>query len=267
MHNAGYRHLKLPFFYAAFDTEDTGAALDAMELLGFRGLSLTIPHKERALPYVKSFSQEAKLIGAVNTVVNSGQGLIGHNTDWTGIAEAFREARVQVKEKRVFVFGAGGAARASVYAVQRLGAAEITVGNRSEQRGGEIAHAFGVSFCPLAEIDQRFLGEFDIFINATPIGSHLGPKEEGIFRQAHLADADKFSYPFALSFIGPKQTVFDLVTRDTQLLEYAKEKGAATISGLRMLLWQAVEQFRLFTEAEAPVAVLEKALYDEISGV
>ena len=103
MHNAGFAELGLPFAYVAFDTEDTAHALDTMRRLGFRGFSLTIPHKETALPLLDECSREASVIGAVNTVVNSGKSLFGENTDWIGVRDSLLEHFRRTGLSRVFL--------------------------------------------------------------------------------------------------------------------------------------------------------------------
>jgi shikimate dehydrogenase len=243
MHNEAYRHLGIPFAYIAFDTLGTEQALAAMRALGIRGFSLTIPHKERAMAFIDEFSGEARAIGAINTVINTGTKLRGENTDWYGAKCAFEEVGAVVRDKRALVLGAGGAARALIYALIELGAAQIGVANRTLERAQTLADDFDVNLvdCPFTDIP---LSEFDIVVNTTPIGSALSSGEPTI----------------DYSQLRSGMVVFDAVTKETELLKEARTRGALAVSGLRMLLYQAQRQFELFTEQQAPLAVMEKAL-------
>ena len=247
MHNAGFRHLGLDFSYVAFDIEDTEYALDAVRRLGIRGLSLTIPHKEIALQHTDRLSDEVKAIGAMNTLLNSGDELFGFNTDCAGIDEALREAKFKVPGASIVVLGAGGAARAAVYTLIKESPKSIVVSNRSAGRGQALASDFGIEFCPLADIEEA-ISSCTLLINATPIGSHLGQGE----------------HAFSLTCLAPEHCVFDFVTSETELTKKAAQQGAKVILGSRMLLFQALEQFKLFTELEAPREVLEQALMEGI---
>lgn len=236
MHNAGYRALDLSFSYHAFKTRDTSLAMLALRELGFRGLSLTIPHKEPAVELVDELSKEALSIGAINTAVNYGGRVVGYNTDLSGITEALKEAGFKGEGKTALVYGAGGAARAALFALSQLGLEEVFLSNRTEERAKKLAADFAASFAPLEKLSS-LAGSIDLIINATPAG-----------------------VPFDLSGLSSKHLVFDMVTHQTELLRAAKEKGAKTVPGLRMLLYQALEQFRLFTENEPPRSVMEQAL-------
>lgn len=251
MHNAGFKALNLNCFYVAFDTDDTENALCAMRTLGIRGLSLTIPHKENAFQSMDELSEEAKKIGAINTVINDGSKLKGENTDWVGIKQAFNEAKTDFQNKRVLIFGAGGAARAAIFAAQCGQAEKIVVSNRTPERAHLLASDFQIEVLPTEALKEPEKYGFDILVNCTPLGSKLA-----LFEQ----------FPFDISKLTGIQTVFDMVTKDTTpLLEAAKMQGLKTVSGLRMLLFQALEQFRLFTGENPPQAAMEKALYDVVA--
>ncbi len=251
MHNAGFIAAGLPFAYVAFDTIETQAALTSMRELGIRGFSLTIPHKEIVLPLLDELSPEAKEIKAVNTVINTGDKLVGENTDWVGIMSALKEAKFKASGQKVFIYGAGGAARAAIVALKKMGLTDIYIANRNESRAETLANEFSISSLGNGSITEA-LSDVDLIINSTPIGSHLVKEKEEVF-------------PFSLSGITKKHTVFDMVTRETELIKQAKAAGATSIKGVRMLLFQAVEQFRLFTEKEPSVSAMEKALAVEIS--
>lgn len=245
MHNAAFKKLGLEYRYIAIDTDDTEFSLKAMRKLGFRGYSLTIPHKEKAIEFVDELSDEARQISAINTVINDGQKLKGYNTDCYGISEAFKEKAISVKNKKVFLFGAGGASRAAIYSMQEGGASEILIANRSNERASALAEEFSLRPVIFEDLAKFPFSDIDIFINSTPIGSHLAGDD----------------YPFDISVFSKGQAVFDMITGETELLKQAEKNGATPISGLRMLLFQAVKQSELFTAKKAPVQEMEGALY------
>lgn len=249
MHNAGIRARRLDFHYSAFATTDTVAALDAMRVLGLRGYSLTIPHKETALEHIDELQPEVKRIGATNTVINDGERLYGYNTDYLGIERAFKEKGTVFSGKTVAIVGAGGATRAALYAFRE--AESIHVLARNPSKAEKLTEDFGCSVCSLEEdLDASRL---DILVNASPIGSGL------------RTDSD-VAFPVSVERLPKHAVVFDMVTKErTALLLAAEQKGLVVISGLRMLLHQALEQFILFTEeSSAPVKEMEEALYREV---
>ncbi len=249
MHSAGFAALKLQFIYLNFDTENTREAFAEMRAKGYRGYSLTIPHKEVGFNLVDELDVDAKKIGAINTVINAGDKLIGYNTDCFGIEEALREAGVSVKDLGVLVLGAGGAARAAVFVVREKGAKSITLCNRNAERGLKLAEEFGINSITESELGKLGIGRYQLIINATPVGSHLGNGE----------------LPFLFTELSPQHIVFDFVTKETPLVEAARSAGAKVILGTRMLLYQATRQFELFTGEKAPIQVMEQALLEAMS--
>jgi shikimate dehydrogenase len=242
MHNAAYRALGLDHVYVAFGTEDTAGAAAAMRALGIRGLGVTMPHKLRIAEYLDAVDEEARVIGAVNTVVNEGGRLTGYNVDWIGAVRAFRE-EIDVSTARAAVVGAGGGARAIVYGLAREGA-RITVYNRSEENGRALAERFGVDFGGLPEA-LALAVSFDLIAHATPVGFHDGT-----------------STLLPRAALRPGTVVFDAVPVpiETRLLREAKANGCRTIPGVRMQLHQAACQFELYTGRAPDLAVMERAL-------
>lgn len=251
MHNAGFTALGLPYTYVAFKTTDTDFAIQAMRKLGIRGYSLTIPHKERGSVLVDRLSVEGRRIGAINTVVNDGNELVGYNTDCLGIDQALLEAGVDQRGKRVLVLGAGGAARAAVYCAVSGGAGEVIVYNRTPTRAESLARDFNVKAWDYTWTWPSVLSETDLLINAAPIGM--------------TGDNSSVEYPFPLEILSSRYAVFDMVTRETALLAEARKKRATVIPGSRMLLFQALGQFQLFTGENAPLGAMESALMSALA--
>jgi shikimate dehydrogenase len=213
-----------------------------MRTLGIRGLGVTTPHKLRIIEYLDVIDDEARAVGAVNTVVNDDGRLVGYNVDWIGAVRAFRE-EIDVFGARAAVVGAGGGARAIVYGLVREGA-RVTLYNRSEERGRALSERFGVEFGGPPEA-LALAVSFDLIAHATPVGFH-----------------DETSTLLPRAALRPGTVVFDAVPMpiETQLLREAKAAGCRTIPGVRMQLHQAARQFELYTGLAPDLAPMERAL-------
>jgi shikimate dehydrogenase len=242
MHTAAYRALGLDWIYVAFGCDDTEGAVQAMRTLGIRGLGVTMPHKVRILPYLDRVSDDARAIGAVNTVVNDDGLLTGHNVDWQGALAALDEA-IEPAGCLAAVIGAGGGARAIAHGLIRAGA-RVVLFNRTEEAGGALAARLG---CTFGGPPQALAGAqgFDLVCHATPVGFH----DPG----GSLIDATGF----AASLV-----VFDAVPVpiETALLKAAAGRGCRTVPGIRMQLHQAALQCELYTGRRPDLAVMEAAL-------
>lgn len=226
MHNAGYRALGIEkvFSYGAHEVGLDGLK-DFLSARDFDGLSVTMPLKTAIIPLLDEVDGAALKTGAVNTVVNSGGILKGYNTDWLGVAYALGP---DIKGKKVALYGAGGAARAALYALKD--ASEVTIINRDKEKAKKLAGEWGVK-CGGGE-------NADVIINATSVN------------------------PLSAEMLNAKQTVFDMVYSPllTPLVKAAAEKGARVVTGEKMLLGQALKQFELFTGQPAPEDVMRVAL-------
>ncbi len=198
----------------------------------FKGVNLTIPHKEAANLYVDERDDSAKRVGAINTVtVMEGGKLKGSNTDAYGFYANLKEQAPQlaIKGKRVVVLGAGGAARAVCVALQDMEAADIIIINRTKEKAERIAGAVGKP-CRVEMWEKRddLLEAASLLVNATPLGMK-GQQPLNISLHALPTDA----------------AVADLVYKplETELLRQAKARGNLAIDGLGMLIWQAVPAF------------------------
>jgi shikimate dehydrogenase len=244
IHNAGYEALNIDdqFVYVAsrVNVDNIEIFVKGVRAMNIRGVSCTIPHKIAVIPFLDEVEDIAKKIGAVNTIVNENGKLIGYNTDWLGVLIPL-ERITQLENKTVALMGAGGAARAVAYAVTCRGA-KLTIYNRTHEKARELAKEFDGIAYPIDEIEN--VKHADIIINTTSVGLH---------------DTNETIVP--KKYISKHQIIFDAVYgSETQLLKNAKEKGAKTINGLEMLLNQGFAQFKLFTEYDAPAAVMRKAL-------
>ena len=245
MHNAGYGALGLRFTYVPFQVEDLAGALAGMRALGIRGFGVSMPFKQQIMPLLDQLDPLAARIGAVNTVVNDDGRLCGHNTDWIGAARALGDA-IELRDRRVLLLGAGGAARAVAHGLHEAGA-RLTLSNRGADNGRALCAELGIDFVPWPERTTR--GQ-DAVVNATSVG------------MVGTEGAEPAASPLPEHELRPELTVMDLVYKpiDTPLLRAARRRGAQTVHGGRMLLFQAARQFELYTAREAPLAAMERAL-------
>lgn len=244
IHNAGYKKLGIDDEYIYLRAEvkpnHLKMAMDGLKAFSIRGCSVTMPHKQEAMKYLDKIDKDAKKIGAVNTIVNSGAKLTGYNTDWIGAITAL-EGKTNLKGKKAAVIGAGGAARAIVYGLIKKGV-QVKIFNRSKNKAKQLAEEFGCDFEDLGHLEQVL--KMDIIINATSVGMN-----------ENKSVIDK-------KFINKNQIVFDVVysPKETKLITEAKMKGAKVIYGYEMLLYQGVAQFELYTKMKAPIEIMRKTL-------
>lgn len=242
MHNAGYKSLHLNFAFVAFHVKNVKDAIAGIRSLGIRGTSVTVPHKRAVIPFLNEVEKTAKRIGAVNTIVNKNGILKGYNTDSDGAIKALEE-KTTLKNKKVILVGAGGGARSIVYGLGQKGA-DVLVLNRTIENAKELAEKADASFGDLSKLSD--IAKADILIHATPTGMHPNDNDTLIPKK----------------YLRKELVVFDIVynPKETRLIKDAKELGCQIIYGYKMLLYQAVCQFQLFTEEKAPVAIMEKEL-------
>ncbi|MFQ5329069.1 MAG: shikimate dehydrogenase [Thermodesulfobacteriota bacterium] len=255
MHNAAIESAGLDMLYLPFSVEPSALseAVSAIRVLNMVGVNLTIPHKESVMEYLDEISDEARIIGAVNTVVNDKGQLIGHNTDGRGYLQSVREeAGFNPEGKSIVIIGAGGAARGIINAIAGAGAASIAIVNRTLPRAEGLAEEFkplypAVAITPLpleGEELGRTLQAASLIVNTTS----LGMKGKG-------------SVDIDLEKVPNHAIVSDIVynPRTTDLLRRAADLGLATHGGLGMLVCQGALGFTLWTGYPAPVAVMRSA--------
>lgn len=206
-----------------------------------RGLSVTAPHKSVVMDQLDWIDPAAKEIGAVNTIVVRDDELRGYNTDALGFIAPMRQRFGSLKDARCALIGGGGGARAALWALRNEGA-EVTLFVRDPKSGRPVANEFGVECRQLAALP--FHG-FHIVINATPLGTR-GERAE--------------QTPATAEQLGGVRLAYDLVYNptETRFLREARDSGCETLSGLEMLIAQAVEQFKLWT-GQAPNAEIMRA--------
>jgi shikimate dehydrogenase len=247
MHNAAFLACgldsKFVFAAARVRESDLAPAISGLRALDVQGVSCTQPHKVSVMRFLDEIDNDAKEVGAVNTVVNRDGRLCGYNTDLLGVTLPLKK-RTALRGKKVALIGAGGAARAALFGLRKE-CAEVTVFNRSEERGRALADAAGCVFRPLSEFGA--CSGFEIIVNTTSLGMNPHPEET----------------PLAAEQIHAGQIVFDAVYApyQTRLLKEARSRGAEVVHGTEMFVAQGAAQFELYTGMPAPIGVMEQALH------
>lgn len=208
--------------------------------LNFRGFAVTNPHKRDVIGVLDSIDKTAEVIGAVNTVVLEAGKWVGTNTDAEGFIAPLKERYGSLSGANVAVIGAGGAARACVYALRREGA-DVTVLARDTTKAKPLAEEFGARLLPLEALERP-----DILVNTTPLGTH-GEQEN--------------TTPIGAENLAGVKLVYDLTynPRETRLLKEARATGCETLDGLKMLIHQAAAQFKIWSGQEADTAAMRTA--------
>jgi shikimate dehydrogenase len=254
MQEAGFQALNLNWRYLTIEVlpEDLGAAMQGLRAFNMRGINLTIPHKVAVLQFLDEVKPDAALMGAVNTVVRIGNRLVGENTDGKGFMRSLtRDAKVNPKGRKVLVLGAGGAARSITVELALAGAQQITIVNRSPDRGKALTELLNAKTPARANFVAwqgtcSIPSDTDILVNATSIG--LFPNVQA------KPDINYDS-------ISSKMVVCDVIhTPMTPFLSEAQQRGAKTVDGLGMLVHQGAFGFKLWTGLDAPVEAMHQAL-------
>lgn len=274
MHNAGLKALDLNYIYLPFHVkeEKLRECIEGAKAIGIRGLNVTIPHKTNVIKHLDEVDQVASMIGAVNTIQfnynefnesSSKDNDInvttkGFNTDGYGCVRAIEE-KTSIKDKKVTITGAGGAARAVAFQIANGGISELSILNRNLSKAQSLADDLKTSLNGIGiDIDinaydldslKGELSKSDIFIDTTPIGMYPNVDDKPI------ASAD---------MLHEDLLVNDIVytPMETSLIREAKLANATVVPGYKMLLYQGIRSFEIWLGREAPVNVMEKALLD-----
>ena len=211
---------------------------DFMEKREFKAINVTIPYKKDVIPYLKEMDESATAIGAVNTIVNKEGNLYGYNTDMPGFIYMVNQNKIQMKDKKVVVLGNGGAAQAIKAAVQKLGAREMIV--------VDIVPAEGV-----ISYDECFTHhtDADILVNTSPVGMY--PKVDA-------SPVDLTAFPHCQAVLD---VIYNPIT--TKLVAQARELGMIGVTGLEMLVAQALYAVEIFLQNDIPEEKIQE-IYKEI---
>ncbi|NQW22432.1 MAG: shikimate dehydrogenase [SAR202 cluster bacterium] len=259
---AALDHLGIDATYEKWEVTPEGvgdfvAGLRAPDSLG---INITVPHKQAVIPFLDEVDEWATAAGAVNTIVNRNGRLTGHNTDGPGFLRALLvETGYSPTGTRALILGAGGAARGILMALARGGVDSLVIANRTLERAETLAklakdNGIKADSIPLSEDAlTQAAASANLIVNCTTIGMSHGPDEHGS--------------PLSAAQIPASAIVNDLVYNplETPLLREATAAGATTLGGLHMLVYQGVLSFQMWTGQDAPVEVMSKAAFAEMT--
>jgi 3-dehydroquinate dehydratase/shikimate dehydrogenase len=254
MHNAAFKFYQLNSVYIPFEIKDLESFLHRMvkketrEIeLNFKGFSVTIPHKQAIIEHLDFIDETASAIGSVNTVKIVDDKFYGYNTDAPGFLAPLQNAYGNLENVKVAVLGAGGAARAAIYALKKEDAS-VTIFARNLEKAGVLAAEFQIEAkeLPLPQSSSSSFKDFDIVVNTTPLGM------KGKYELETPAIAEQ---------IENVHLVYDLVYNpfETRLIKEARKVDVPTISGLAMLVAQGMKQFEIWTDLDAPMKEMSAA--------
>ena len=198
------------------------------------GANVTVPFKSDVIPFLDTLSEESKITQSVNTIYTHNDKLIGHNTDIKGFELSLEEAQFNLKDKKIFILGAGGVVPSIIYALEKLGVSEIITSNRTKQRAEDLKK----NFPNINVVDWGNQPEFDMIINATSLGLN---KEDDI--GLNFKDMNK------------KKLFYDVIynPKETNFLRTGKNLGCKVSNGKMMFIYQALEAFKLWHKIQPEI--------------
>jgi len=250
IHNAAYRELEMECTYIAYRVAqgELATGIESLKKIKIAGFNVKITHKIEMMRYLDNLDDNCKKIGAVNTVLNDDGILRGFNTDMDGFLEPIKRKEINIKNSKILLLGAGGAARAIVTGFQKEGAYEIVIVNRTKEKGDELAefskkiglHARAKYIEEMNVLDSKF----DFIVNASSLG----------------LDGEQNIVPEKL--LDEQTTVYDIVYKPikTDLINKAKENNCKIIFGYEMLLGQAIRSFEIWLDKQAPYDAMKRAI-------
>ncbi len=242
IHNAAYAELGLNFIYLPRITTSMSETISAIRAIGIRGCSVSMPFKEEAAALVDELSPPALKIGAINTIVNNDGKLYGENTDYFAISKALKE--IDKKIETALVLGYGGMAKACLLALEDTLDITPSVAVRPKLSRTIEEHYRVINW------DERNEGQYDLIINATPIGMASMARE----------------IPFDVDSCNPNSVVFDAVSSPTvtRLNKEARQRGISFLPGTELALLQSYKQFQLYTGHFPPEKKMREVLYSHL---
>ncbi|MCD6220859.1 shikimate dehydrogenase [bacterium] len=254
--NAAFNSLSLDFVYIPFEVKPAfiKEAIEAIRFLNFRGINLTIPHKKDGYYLVDELDEEAKHLKVVNTIKNEDGKLIGYITDGSGFVRSIKEdGKVVLKNKNVYLLGAGGAGWAISGAIVKEGIRKLLITNRTMEKAIAIRNHLKENFnfinVELIDFENRNginFQDIDIIINTTSLGMEEGDivliKEERIKKSIFIYDI--------------------IYNRKTELIKTAEKLNLPHLDGLSMLVYQGAISFEIWTGKKAPINIMKNSLYN-----
>ena len=254
MHNAAFSALEWNCVYIPCHVkpEKLPQAVRAIRALNFKGINITIPHKQMVMAELDEIIGDSGISGSVNTIINRDGRLIGTSTDGTGFLRSLQEeGQFELLNKNVILFRAGGSASAVIYSLIAMGIKTLVIVNRDFAKAVSLQEkvwndtGFTLTVHDLTRMNELDWNSYDLLINTTPVGLH----------DEHSLVPDHF--------LQPKLFVYDLVYKKggTKLYRDAAAAGCNALSGLSLLLYQGAESFRLWFEVNPPIDIMRQTLY------
>ena len=254
--NAAFQAKKLNYIYLPFEVTPQllSYAIKSLPALGIAGVNITIPHKENVMQYLSGVTNEAMIMGAVNTVSVVDGRLIGYNTDGYGFVTSLKkDLKTELKGKKIMVLGAGGGARAVVLKALMEKVGKVYIGDAVEEKVVKLVSDVKKVYPDSEVVPYYFKGDevkgiledIEILINATPVGMK---KNDPLLIKSE--------------WLKKSLLVYDLIYNpsETKLLKAAKKKGCRCCNGLGMLLHQGAKSFEIWTGIKPPIEIMRKAL-------
>lgn len=243
--------------YAAFHIEQgtLKEAIQGIRALRFRGVNVTIPYKVEVMSYLDEIDEGARVIGAVNTIVNENGRLIGYNTDGIGYVRSLcEETGISLQGKKVLLLGAGGAGRGIAYALAKAGAAKVWVSNRTQSKADELVSTISSLTAAKSIVPEAIAGiidKVDLVVNNTSLGMHPNINE----------------IPLDSSLLHNRLVVSDIIytPMETLFLKEAKARGAITHGGLGMFIYQGAYAFEYWTGQQAPIQAMREIVLQSLA--
>jgi shikimate dehydrogenase len=254
------QHFALAFTYEALQVRaaDLPGMMTRLRKGEFRGINVTIPHKQAVLAFLNEVEATAASVGAVNTIMADNGKLIGYNTDVLGFQRSLEAAKVLMADKAVLILGAGGAARAVMFALLQAGARKIFLSNRNSARAEELIAAFAayagdgqLQNVPWSNRSSWTAANApDIIVNATRLGMHPQIDESPLPKQVFVSNTVAVDLVY-----NPVQTAF---------LQAANEAGATTVNGLGMLIHQGLAALEIWSKRKFDIREIYANLENEL---
>lgn len=246
MHNYISSVMKEDYIYCAYNVrpEKLCDAMAGMKALGIRGYNVTAPHKKEVMKYIDEISEQARLLGSVNTVVNREGRLYGYNTDSDGFYAALENAGIKVKGSKILIMGCGGVVRPTLVRLIQAEPESVTIVNRTKAKAEQLAdELYSVMGFKINTVFDN--SGYDIIINTTSAG--MEPQED-------VLPIDSIAEINNLDFIKPGCAAVDMIYNpsETLFLKEAKKRGASILNGLDMLIYQGIIAYELFTDKKLP---------------
>lgn len=261
MHNSAFEKTGQDYAYLCLEVGKEGLkqAIDALKLFNAKGSNITFPNKQEVIQYLDEISEDAKIIGSVNTITidDETKKIKGYNTDGRGFVASIEELKIDYKGKKVVVLGVGGAGRAIAVQLAYDGVGELIIKDIDEALMKEVKETInnGIQNCKVKLIGdeealKEELKEAVLLINATPLGM------KGRDNMCAISSAEVLN--------NTKAFIYDIVyePRETKLMKYAKEKGLQTINGVNMMLWQGALAYKIWLGEDMPLDYVRGELFE-----